>query len=83
VVGVASSGVARPEIWGGAKMFDFRQITLFSLEKRLSKHKMTAVSKNFWGAWPLSPPLATPTVARVLIITIRVASSSKLSIGQF
>ena len=42
-------------------MFDFRRITLFCLEKRLSKHKMTIFSKNFRGAWPLCPPLAMPT----------------------
>ena len=30
-------------------MFDFRRITLFCLEKRLSKHKMTIFSKNFGG----------------------------------
>jgi len=34
------------------KMFNFRRITLFCLEKRLSKHKMTL----FGGAWPLWPP---------------------------
>jgi len=33
----------RASIWG-AKMFDFRRITLFCLEKRLSKHKMTIFS---------------------------------------
>ena len=43
------SGVVSPKIWVG-KMFDFRRITLFCLEKRLSKHKMTIFSKNFWGA---------------------------------
>ena len=37
-------------------MFDFTRITLFCLEKRLSKHKMTIFSKNFWGEWPLCPP---------------------------
>ena len=37
-------------------MFDFRRITLFCLEKRLSKHKMTIFSKN-WGAWPFCLPL--------------------------
>jgi len=36
-------------------MFDFRRITLFCLEKRLSKHKMTMFSKNLGGAWPLCP----------------------------
>jgi len=30
-------------------MFDFRRITLFCLEKRLSKHKMTIFSKNLGG----------------------------------
>jgi len=37
-------------------MFDFRRITLFSLEKRLSKHKMNIFSKHLVGLWPLSPP---------------------------
>jgi len=41
-------------------MFDFRRITLFRLEKRLSKHKMTMFSKNFWGAMAPLSPLATP-----------------------
>jgi len=35
--------------FGGGKMFDFRRITLFCLEKRLSKHKMTIFSKNVGG----------------------------------
>jgi len=50
-----TSGVASPEILGG-KMFDFRRITLFCLEKHLSKHKMTIFSKNLGRAWPLRPP---------------------------
>jgi len=37
-------------------MFDFRRITLFCLEKRLSKHKITIFSKNFGGPWLLCPP---------------------------
>ena len=38
-------------------MFDFGRITLFCLEKRLSKHKMTICSKNLSGAMaPLVPP---------------------------
>jgi len=53
------SGVASPEIWGG-KMFDFRRIKLFCLEKRLSKHKMTMFSKNFGGHGPFGLSLATP-----------------------
>jgi len=46
----SASGVASPKIWGGAKnlrgakMFDFRRITLFCLEKRFSKHKMAIFS---------------------------------------
>jgi len=37
-------------------MFDFRRITLFCLEKRLSKHKMTIFSKNFVVHGPFGPP---------------------------
>jgi len=33
---------SQPKNWGRGKMFDFRRITLFCLEKRLSKYKMTA-----------------------------------------
>ena len=33
---------SQPKNWGSGKMFAFRRITLFCLEKRLSKHKMTA-----------------------------------------
>jgi len=36
-------------------MFDFRQIKLFCLEKRLSKHKMFIFSKNLGGMAPLAP----------------------------
>jgi len=39
----------------GAKIFDFRRITLFCLEKRLSKHN--EYFQNIGGPWPLwSPP---------------------------
>jgi len=38
-------------------MLDFSRITLFCLEKRLSKHKMTMFSKNLGGAMAhLAPP---------------------------
>jgi len=38
-------------------MFDFRRLTLFSWEKRLSKDKITIFSKNFgWDMAPLAPP---------------------------
>jgi len=40
----------------GVKMFDFRRITLFFLEKRLSKNKMAACSKILGGTDPLAPP---------------------------
>jgi len=36
-------------------MFVFRRITLFCLEKRLSKHKMTTFSKNLGSHGPFSP----------------------------
>jgi len=51
---------SQPKIFLGGKMFDFRRITLFCLEKRFSKHKMTTFSKNFFGVMALSTPLATP-----------------------
>jgi len=47
--GCVSSGVASPKVLG-AKMFEFRRITLFCLEKCLSKHKTTTCSRNFVGA---------------------------------
>jgi len=37
-------------------MLDFRLITLFCLEKRLSKHKMTIYSKNVGGHGPSGLP---------------------------
>jgi len=43
----------------GAKMFDFRRITLFCLGYRLPKHKMTIYAKNVVGYAPCAP-LATP-----------------------
>jgi len=39
----------------GGKMFDTRRITLFSLQKSLSKHKTTIISKNLGGMAPLPP----------------------------
>jgi len=42
----------QPKNWGG-KMFDFRRITLYCLEKRFSFHKMTVCSKNLEGRAPL------------------------------
>jgi len=38
-------------------MFYFRRITLFCMEKRLSKHKMTISKKNLGEAMaPFAPP---------------------------
>jgi len=47
---------SQPKNFWGAKMFDFRLITLISLVKRLSKHKMTMFSKNLGGHGPFGPP---------------------------
>jgi len=47
---------SQPKNFGGAKMFDFRRITLFCMEKRLSKHKKTIFSKQLWGYGPFVPP---------------------------
>jgi len=37
-------------------MFDFRRITLFCLEKRFSKHKISIFSKNLGGMASLALP---------------------------
>ena len=37
-------------------MFDFRRITLFCLDKRLAKQKMTIFSKNLGVHGPFGPP---------------------------
>jgi len=64
--------VASPRIWGvgqkflGDKILDFRPITLFFLEKRLSKRKITIFSKNWGRAWPLWRP---PDYACVTAVT--------------
>jgi len=87
VFGAATSGVGSPEILGGpkkfcgAKMFDFRRITLFCLEKRLSKHKMTIFSENLWGMAPL-PPLATPMATTILACFENFVKSRFIVIGK-
>jgi len=58
---------SQPKNFGGAKMFDYRRITLFCLEKRLSNHKMTIFSKNLGGPWPLWYPAG---YAYVLVFTM-------------
>jgi len=60
-IGIEVQWRSHPKNLGGAKnfgtdMFDFRRITLFCLEKTLSKHKMTMFSKNFGGHGPFGPP---------------------------
>ena len=62
---VYGSGVASPKTWGG-KVYDFRRITLFYLEKRLSKHKMPIFSENLRGEWPFGPPGYTYAVWSLL-----------------
>jgi len=77
-------------------MFDFRRITLFCLEKRLSKHKMTILSKNLGrGTWPLSPPpgyayaparhitLATVTWDTFLVAESRFSQNSWYALSIF
>jgi len=51
---------SQPKNLGEAKVYGSRQITLFYLEKRLSKHKITIFTKIFLGEWLLWPPQATP-----------------------
>jgi len=74
------SGVTSPKILGGGrlggKMLDFRQISLFCLEKRLSKHKMTIFSKSLGGHSPFRPHwlrlcLETPGPLAALLIVIK------------
>jgi len=58
-----------PQKFGGGKMHHFRRITLFCLEKRLSKHKITIFSKTFGGRGPFAPlatPMATVPLSGVL-----------------
>jgi len=43
------------KIWMG-KMYDVKRITLFCLEKRLSRNKMIIFSKNLGDHGPFAPP---------------------------
>jgi len=67
---------SQPKNFGGTKMYDFMPITLFCLEKRLSKHKMTIFPKIFWGAMA---PLALLWLRLCLTYGIQ----SRVSKGQF
>ena len=42
--------------FGGAKMFDFRRITLFCLENASQSTKWLLFPKIWGGPWPLLPP---------------------------
>jgi len=53
---------SQPKNLGESKMLDFRRITLFCLEKRISRHKMAIFSKTFGGPRSLWPPLDTPMI---------------------
>jgi len=50
------SGVASTKILGGQIVWLFLRITLFCLEKHLSRHKMTIISKNLEGHGSFGPP---------------------------
>jgi len=69
---------SQPKILG-REMFDFRRITLFCLEKRLSKHKMTIFSK-IWGGMALLAPLTTPmrcfSVCVSSVLPLRIVTKS-------
>jgi len=69
-------------------MFDFRRITLFCLEKRLSKHKMTLFSKNLGGHGPFGLhwlrlcyvfPCGYGWTQQLLVCCFSICSSSVLS----
>ena len=62
----AMATVARPALnICGAKMFDFRRVTVFCLGCRLPKHEMTIHAKNSGGIAPWAP-LATPMTGNTI-----------------
>jgi len=73
---VCDQWCSQPRNLGGAKMFE--RITLFCLEKFLSKHKMTTFSKNLGVHGPFGPPwlhlcvwhlfVVVPTLKRALLL---------------
>jgi len=68
---------SQPRNFWGAKMFDFRRITLFCLETRLSKHKMSIFSKNLEGNDPFGPPWLRLWVATLLCSSPRFDIASR------
>jgi len=55
---------SQPKNFWGAKVYDFRRITLFCFEKRLYKQKMTLFSKNLGGHGPFGGDPAGCTKGR-------------------
>ena len=69
-------------------MFDFKRITLFCFQKRLSKHKLAICSKNLGGHDPFAP-LTTPMchnafrwIARVANFPASLAFSDCVTVGR-
>jgi len=62
---------------GGAKMFDFRRITLLCLKKHHSKYKMIVISKNLGWHGLFLPLLATPMLVSLTFpFTLILASTT-------
>jgi len=68
--------VGAKKFWG-RKMLDFGRITLFCLEKRLSKHKMTIFSKYFGGEHGPFAPLAMPMPLWQILTQLHLKKISK------
>jgi len=64
-------------------MLAFRRITLFCLEKHLSKHNITIFSENLGGPWPLWPSLATPMLWFTMSCTMSVIGIATHFLGIF
>ena len=72
---------SQPKILRGAKMFDFWRITLFCLERRLSKHKMTVFQKFGAGHGPFAPsPLSGYVYVPIWLFSRRKRSVFRLKL---
>ena len=69
-----------PKKLGWPKSFDFRRVTPFCLEKRLSKHKMAIFSKNCGSMAPLPPWLRPCCVTGVRQFRLEPAQHSLLEL---